>query len=295
MESNALLDAVKSRYSLPSDLALSKKLDVTRQYVGDLRVRGLSEPVALQVAALLDLNAGEVLASIRAERAKNPEVKAVWKKVAESMRSTLGMVAAVALAALVFAGQPIHAQAAGETVSNIHYARIRRLGVALRALFAHVGAMARISFASLAVAALVGCGQPVPTDNHGYGWHYDEAGATGLRARYYDASSPRVNALERVYQEVASCTGTTGPLPPGPLVIFTTGIVGAEGYRKYGKGFLDTSTILLDATLNYDAPLVGFWVFRHELVHFFLHAQGVPIEDNQQHRSPLFNTCTVSP
>lgn len=152
--------------------------------------------------------------------------------------------------------------------------------------------MARTAFASLVLAALVGCGQSMPEDNHGYGWHYDEAGATGLRVRYYDASSPRVDVLERVYREVATCMAMTDPLPPGPLVIFTTGIVGAEGDWKPSKGWLDTGTILLDGTLRFDLS-GGFWAYRHELVHFLLHASGFPIDRNQRHDSILFMTCTA--
>lgn len=148
VESNALLDAVKARYNLPSDFALSKKLDVTRQYIGDLRVRGLSEPVALQVATLLDLNPGEVLASIRAERAKNPEVKAVWQKVAESMRSALGMVVAAVLAAFIVAGLPSPAQAA--PAFNPEYT--------LCALRRWLRRFPRLSVAFLGAFALAACG-----------------------------------------------------------------------------------------------------------------------------------------
>lgn len=133
MNSNALLDAVKARYGLPSDYALAKLMKCSAESVRMMRERGLSDDRALQCATLLDVNQGEAMASIRAERAKNPEVKAVWKNVAESMRSALGMVAAAALAALVFLGLPIPAQAAQETVSNTHYARCRRLRARLGA------------------------------------------------------------------------------------------------------------------------------------------------------------------
>lgn len=154
--------------------------------------------------------------------------------------------------------------------------------------------MARTAITLFAItAALVACGRAAPEDNHGYGWHYDAAGVTGLRVRYHDEGSPRIETLEQVYREVAACMGVTD-IPPGPLVIFTTGISGAEGEWKPSKGWLDTGTILLDATLDYNLPLVGFWNFRHELVHFLLHSQGFPIVDNQQHLSPFFNSCTVS-
>lgn len=139
---------------------------------------------------------------------------------------------------------------------------------------------------------LAACGQPVSEDNNGYGWHYDESGATGLRARYYDSSSPRLETLEHVYAEVGACMGMADNMPPGPLVIFTTNIIGIEGDRKYGMGFLETKTILLDNTILFDLP-GGFWTFRHELVHFFLHAQGFPTDANQRHESQLFTACTA--
>lgn len=102
MDTNTLLDSVKERYSIASDNALARSLlKVDPMSLRDMRRRGLSDERALQVATLLDLNPGEVLAAIHAERAKSPEVRAVWQRVAESMRSALGVVAAAAVALLV--------------------------------------------------------------------------------------------------------------------------------------------------------------------------------------------------
>lgn len=115
MDSNALLDAVKARLNLSSDYALAKHFECNQESIRKMRERGLSDERALQCATLLDLSAGEVLASIRAERAKNPEVKAVWQKVAESMRSALGMVTAATVAALLFLS---HAQPAIASVAS---------------------------------------------------------------------------------------------------------------------------------------------------------------------------------
>ena len=116
MDTNSLLDAVKTRLNITSERALAReafKVDVAS--LRDMRQRGLSDERALQVATLLDLNAGEVLAAIRAERAKSPEVRAVWQKVAESMRSALGMVTAATVAALLFLS---HAQPAIASVAS---------------------------------------------------------------------------------------------------------------------------------------------------------------------------------
>lgn len=88
MESNALLDAVKARYSLPSDYALAKLMKCSAESVRMMRERGLSDDRALQCATLLEVNEGEALASVRAERSKNPEVKAAARF--RRLRAALG-------------------------------------------------------------------------------------------------------------------------------------------------------------------------------------------------------------
>lgn len=92
MNSNTLLDALKKRLNLPSDNALAVvHFRVTPKALKEMRQRGLSDERALHVAELLDLNPGEVLASIRAERAKDAEVKKAWEKVAKALRSAAAM------------------------------------------------------------------------------------------------------------------------------------------------------------------------------------------------------------
>ena len=133
MNTNELLDAVKARYNLPSDYALARDaLKMHPNSIRTLRERGLSDERALQIAELLDIPPGEVLASIHAERARTPAVKEAWKKIAESMRTALGIAAMIAVI-LPLAIPPRTAQAqpgasAAFNISpgNIHYATRRR-------------------------------------------------------------------------------------------------------------------------------------------------------------------------
>lgn len=147
MNTNELLDAVKSKLNLPSDYALARKvLRVDLTSLKDMRRRGLSDERALQVATLLELNPAWVLMQVHADRAKDPEIKRVWKVIADSIPSKLSALFAAALAALFLVGSPTPAKAATDTAQfshAIHYALLRlrrfvrswRLSVALAGLF----------------------------------------------------------------------------------------------------------------------------------------------------------------
>lgn len=88
MTSNSLLDALKKRLNLPSDYALARTVfHIDPGSLKEMRQRGLSDERALQVAELLDLNPGEVLAAVHAERAKDKNVKAAWERAAKALRA----------------------------------------------------------------------------------------------------------------------------------------------------------------------------------------------------------------
>ncbi len=89
MNSNQLLDAVKTKLNLPSDYALSDALGMSRQGVRVLRENGLSDARAVQIATILGLNPGKALAWVHAERARDPLVKKIWEKVAKSLIASL--------------------------------------------------------------------------------------------------------------------------------------------------------------------------------------------------------------
>lgn len=142
MDSNQLLDALKAHTGAASDNALARKvLKVDPTAVRDMRERGLSDAKAVQIATLLHLNPGEVLAAVHAERAKDPEVRKAWERLVKTVRSAAaGLFVVLGIAA----GTPEPARAAVETSPVIHYAkrRWRALWAVLRspaACFAFTG------------------------------------------------------------------------------------------------------------------------------------------------------------
>lgn len=141
MNSNELLDALKKHNGLTSDYALAREvLKVDQTTLTAMRRRGLSEERALQIATLLGMDPGEVLPSIRAERADDPDVKKIWEKIAKTMRSAAAAVLVVlGLGLGVTAPEPL--QAAQSIAGDIHYAkyRKRRLRAALCAILALFG------------------------------------------------------------------------------------------------------------------------------------------------------------
>ena len=119
MDTNTLLDALKTELGVPSDYALARNVfKIKPLSLKEMRERGMSDDRAIQVADMLGLNRGEVLAAIHAERAKNPEVKAAWLKVAESVRTALGTAVVLIFGALLLVGAPSPAQA-GSSAFNI--------------------------------------------------------------------------------------------------------------------------------------------------------------------------------
>ncbi len=97
MKTTDYLDAIKQRYNLPSDYALSKLTGWSRSAISQYRTmpRYLSDEHAMQVAKLLERDPAEVIAHIHAERTKKPEERKVWLRIARQF----GRAAAVVLVA----------------------------------------------------------------------------------------------------------------------------------------------------------------------------------------------------
>ena len=95
------LDAVKTKHGLPSDYALSIKLDLTRSSISRFKLGKdfLGDETAMKVAHLLDLDPAYVVACIHAERAKKPAEKQLWERMAMNI-GALGGVAATVLIVL---------------------------------------------------------------------------------------------------------------------------------------------------------------------------------------------------
>lgn len=105
MKTTEYLDQVKARYSIPSDYALSKRLQVPTQTVSNWRT-GARQPdnlACFRLAELLQLPADRVIADIeleRAERTGQADQAAAWRQWLER----LGGVAASLLGAVILSG-----------------------------------------------------------------------------------------------------------------------------------------------------------------------------------------------
>ena len=84
MNSIEFLDAVKKRHNIPSDNKLAQFLGVPQPQVANVRTgfRKVDGRMALAIAKALDEPPEYVLAEIQVERAKRPELRRVWKRMA---------------------------------------------------------------------------------------------------------------------------------------------------------------------------------------------------------------------
>jgi hypothetical protein len=144
---------------------------------------------------------------------------------------------------------------------------------------------------AILLAAFAGCGVPSEdSNNHGYGWSFDEIATDGLRVRYANESPPRLALVDDTYIAVATCM-TIELLPPGPLVIFWDDLIASAGHDA--MTFLDTGTIVLDSqitTIDWNG-IAGLYPVKHEMVHFLLERTGFPRDQNANHMSPYFDSC----
>lgn len=282
MDSNALLDEAKKRLGLSSDNELAERLGYTRQWLSDMRRKGLSSGAALQIATLIGLPEEEVLTAIEAEREKDPTVKAVRKKIAESMRRALGLAAFVAVL-LVLGAPPRVAEAAYHgaraTFDSLHIIR-RRVLRFLRSWRLLGG---------LALLTLTACGandtsHTTPTDEPA-NVACTYSGPTGICVAFADAAAADIPALdyERAYRFVEQCMtdnyGTPGA--PGPAVLVYSDLFEVDGQRVGGWTSFSTGLIQVH----------GFGTLYHEYVHYLLWRAGFPNEANANHEHPAFLTC----
>lgn len=143
----------------------------------------------------------------------------------------------------------------------------------------------------LALLILAGCGSETGRDNHGWGYQYDQIGATGLRVRYAGIQLPTLADIEKLYQETEACAGISAT---GPLLIFTDPVPTSGDVPVYGSALLDTGTVFISKRLDTDIRL-SYWTYKHEFVHYLLHQSGFDDTANANHQSPLFSDCTQPP
>lgn len=96
---NELLDNVKSRLNLASDMALAERLTVTRSLVSRWRKGDtpLADERIAQICALAKLDGPTWIAMIHAERATSATERALWRLMLDRMSAAAAVVALVAL------------------------------------------------------------------------------------------------------------------------------------------------------------------------------------------------------
>lgn len=147
-----LLDKVKSRYHLPSDYALAKRLGMSSERISKYRRKGgaLAEENALRVAELLELDEGYVLACMEAERAQSDAARKAWERLADRLKSG-GTVAALLLLVAVPALSPTPAEAAPARAGAVVciLCKVRRALARTRSSLALAGRYGQFSYAAL--------------------------------------------------------------------------------------------------------------------------------------------------
>ena len=125
-----LMDRAKAAAGIPSNYRLARVLDVTENTVSNWKHgRKLpDESTALRLAEMAGLDAGEVLASVRAARADAGPVRDVWADVAARLART----AATAAAALVaVTGSPdagaMTMQTGAAIAQSVYYVKLKML------------------------------------------------------------------------------------------------------------------------------------------------------------------------
>ncbi|MET0498117.1 MAG: DUF3693 domain-containing protein [Steroidobacteraceae bacterium] len=113
---NRTLDRLMQKYGIKSDYGLAKKIGVTPGSVSNWRKEKtqMADAPAMEVAKLLEIDAGELLAELQAERADSPATRAAWEQIAGRLRQTA---ATIALGIARFFGF-FHAQTARASVDH---------------------------------------------------------------------------------------------------------------------------------------------------------------------------------
>lgn len=118
-----LLDKAKKAQGIESDYRLSKVLGVVTSAVTNYRT-GRSHPddaVAARLAELAGQNPSTVIAELHAERAKTPEVKKLWLRMADQLRHAVAAcMLAVGFAMLLLAPSPDGAMAKSQMQQNVN-------------------------------------------------------------------------------------------------------------------------------------------------------------------------------
>lgn len=78
------VDEYKDKLNLPSDYAVAQRLEVSRQMINKVRKGDvLGRETLISIARTLKREPIELIATAEAEKAKNPDLKAMWIKLAK--------------------------------------------------------------------------------------------------------------------------------------------------------------------------------------------------------------------
>ncbi len=94
------LDACKAKLGIARDTDLARALQISKAQISYLRsgTNCFSDETAKRVADVLGIEAPYVIACAYSERARDPEIKGVWVKIAEAF-ATIALVAGVGVGA----------------------------------------------------------------------------------------------------------------------------------------------------------------------------------------------------
>lgn len=135
---------------------------------------------------------------------------------------------------------------------------------------------------------LAGCGTE-NSNTSSYGDSFNEQGSTGLRVRYFDNSTPRIELIQQIYIDTMACVGIN---MPGPLVVFVEEITNNPDGRSAEVVF-ESHTIAVQNSATRDTYFLTE-LLKHEFIHLLLNwNEKLTIEQNQKHNSPLFAICST--
>ena len=79
------IDEFKEKLKIESDYQLSKKIDVSRQQISKIRngETSIGREKCIRIAAALRIDPLEIIATVEAQKEKNPEVRALWVRLAK--------------------------------------------------------------------------------------------------------------------------------------------------------------------------------------------------------------------
>ena len=108
-----------------SDYAISKLLGKPAGHITQLRHGStFGDELAIKVAELLEIDPGEVMANMNAQRAKSAQARAVWERIAkEAHRSAAAMVAVILAGGLMMNSPAEAGTYAKSATDNIYIMR----------------------------------------------------------------------------------------------------------------------------------------------------------------------------